>query len=91
MGFFILQRSFEAKGRWKMFKRLQDVTPQSDSERLLLLIRKLNIKQYQFAKELGYSSVYIESVNNGRSPFTGSLHKRINAYLENLDKENQKA
>lgn len=70
---------------------MQDVTPQSDSERLLLLIRKLNIKQYQFAKELGYSSVYIESVINGRSPFTGSLHKRINAYLENLDKENQKA
>ncbi|WP_028393952.1 helix-turn-helix domain-containing protein [Bacillus cihuensis] len=60
---------------------LDDVHVQTDVDRLFLLIRKLGMKQYEFAKELGYSPMYVESVINGRSPFTKSFRKRINTYL----------
>jgi plasmid maintenance system antidote protein VapI len=65
-----------------VLKRLQDVRVETDSDRVVLLIRQLNIKQYELAEELGYSKVYLESVINGRAPFTKAFRKRIDNYLE---------
>ncbi|WP_282155791.1 helix-turn-helix transcriptional regulator [Cytobacillus gottheilii] len=65
-----------------MVKKLEDVNVQNDTDRVVLLMRQLNVKQYEFAKELGYSKVYLESVINGRAPFTNSFRQRINEYLD---------
>lgn len=81
--------NFNKEGE-EMVRRLKDVTVQSDQDRVILLIRHLNIKQYQLAKELGYSKVYFESVINGRAPFTDSFRKRIDNFLAIREKETKK-
>ncbi|TYS60677.1 helix-turn-helix transcriptional regulator [Bacillus infantis] len=65
-----------------MIMKLQDVSIQSDTDRLILLLRHLGMKQYELAEELGYARAYVEAVINGRSPFTDSFKKRIEEYLE---------
>lgn len=70
-----------------MITKLQDVTIQSDLDRLVLLIRHLGMKQYEFAREIGYNPAYLESVINRRVPFTDSCQQRIDSYLEKCQKE----
>ncbi len=77
------------KGRNQLITRLKDVEIKSDLDRLVLLIKHLGIKQYEFARELGYSAVYVESVINGRSPLTAAFHKRVDSYLNRIETERQ--
>lgn len=72
-----------------MISQFRDVKIRSDHDRLILLIRQLGLKQYEFARELGYTPSYLESIINGRSPFTNALKKRIDIYLMNRQKEKE--
>lgn len=68
-----------------VIRRLEDIKIESDRDRLILLMKKLNLKQYELAKQLGYNRVYVESIVNGRSPITESFLHRLNEYLENRE------
>jgi transcriptional regulator with XRE-family HTH domain len=70
-----------------VIRKLQDVEIQSNLDRLVLLIRHLGIKQYEFARELGYTPVYVQAVINGRVPITLSFLERVDQFLEKRHKE----
>ncbi|MGD7044818.1 helix-turn-helix domain-containing protein [Jeotgalibacillus proteolyticus] len=63
--------------------RLKDVRIQTNTERLVILLRQLHISQQDLAKQLGYHPVYVESIINGRKPFNRSFEKRLNENLKN--------
>lgn len=58
------------------------IQPLNDTERLILLRKRLNLSQFQFAKELGISSSYLGQVERGTVAFTPNLKERIINYLE---------
>ncbi len=64
-----------------MIKSINEVEIQSEVDRLVLLMRQLGYRQYEFAKLLDYTPSYFESVINGRVPFTESFRERINDFL----------
>lgn len=54
----------------------------NDADRVVLLIRQLGMKQYEFARLIDYSPAYLESVLNQRQPFTKGLRDNVNAFLK---------
>jgi len=82
MSFFIF-----LKGEKSLITKLSDIQIENDADRVVLLLRKIGIKQYQFAQGIGYSPGYVESVINGRAPISKTFHNRINLYLERKIKE----
>jgi DNA-binding XRE family transcriptional regulator len=65
-----------------MFTDFNDIKPIDDTERLIILRRRLNLSQFQFAKELGISSSYLGQVERGSCSFSPYLKDRINEYLK---------
>lgn len=68
-------------------RTLSNVTLETDVERLIVLRKKLNLKQYEFAKELGISTNYLVAVENYRLPFTPKLKNKVNYYLNKVETE----
>lgn len=50
--------------------KLKDITLQDDVEQLVILRKRLNKDQHQFANELNITSKYLSAVENYRSPFS---------------------
>ncbi|MFC0273751.1 helix-turn-helix domain-containing protein [Metabacillus herbersteinensis] len=64
---------------------------ENDVERLIILRKRLNKSQYEFAKDLGVSASYLGQVENYKFPFSHQLRDRINEYLrmeQELDEKN---
>ena len=59
-----------------------DIQPINDAERLVLLRKRLNLSQFQFAKELGISSSYLGQVERGTLVCHPNLRDKINQYLK---------
>ncbi|WP_163537263.1 helix-turn-helix transcriptional regulator [Gracilibacillus sp. YIM 98692] len=54
---------------------------ENDHERIILLRKRLNKSQYQFAKDLGISVSYLGQIENYKTPVTQPLRKRVNDFL----------
>ncbi|MCM3619709.1 helix-turn-helix domain-containing protein [Sutcliffiella horikoshii] len=67
--------------------KLEQITIETDVERLILLRKKLEKKQYEFARELGISTNYLVAVENYRLPFSNKLKRKVDRYLNNLEME----
>lgn len=67
--------------------KLQQLSVANDVERLILLRKRLNMKQYEFAKVIGVSSNYIANVENYRMPLTTLLIKKVNQYLAKEERD----
>ena len=65
-------------------KQLEDIVPINDAERLLLLRKRLNFKQYEFARELEVSLSYYLRIENECVPFTEKFRRRLNRYINKL-------
>lgn len=65
-----------------MVIKFSDIQVADDSERLIILRKRLNMSQFQFAKDLGISSSYLGQVERGELAFSPSLKARINNYLK---------
>jgi transcriptional regulator with XRE-family HTH domain len=65
-----------------MIEDLNDIKPLNDAERLIILRKRLNLSQFQFAKELGFSSSYLGQVERGSCSFSPYLKERINDFLK---------
>lgn len=70
--------------------KLRNVNTENDVERLIVLRKRLGKTQYEFARELDISTSYLGAVENFHMPFTESLRKKIDAYLEMEKRENDK-
>lgn len=51
-------------------------------ERLIIVRKRLNKKQYEFAREIGISSSYLLAIENYKKPLTKNLVTKINNYLK---------
>lgn len=60
----------------------EDIMILDDSERLMILRKRLNLSQLQLAMELGISSSYLGQVERGELGFSPHLKARINDYLK---------
>lgn len=62
--------------------RLSDINMINDDvERLIILRKRLNKSQYEFARLLGISPSYIGQIENYKVPFTRKMRDRIDDYL----------
>lgn len=52
-----------------------------DSERIILLRRRMDMSQYQFAEEIGISSSYLGQIERKILPVSPQLKKKINLFL----------
>jgi len=55
---------------------------ENDVERLIILRKRLEKSQYEFAKALGISTSYLGQIENYKVPFTSQFKERINDYLK---------
>lgn len=62
--------------------KLNQIEVEDDLERLLILRKRLNLSQYQFAHAVGVSPSYISQVERGKSPITEQFRTRINDFLK---------
>lgn len=62
--------------------RLNEIEVEDDLERLIILRKRLNLSQYQFAQSVGVSPSYISQVERGKSPITEQFRTRINDFLK---------
>ncbi|MFT9495763.1 MULTISPECIES: helix-turn-helix domain-containing protein [Bacillota] len=69
------------------FKKIK---PLNDAERLIILRKRLNLSQFQFAQELGISSSYLGQAERGNCSFSPFLKERINEYLKREKEINEK-
>jgi transcriptional regulator with XRE-family HTH domain len=65
-----------------MIRDLNQIEILDDAERLIILRKRFNLSQFQFAKELGISQSYLGQVERGNCLFSTSLKERINDYLK---------
>lgn len=68
---------------------LQEInTLDNNLERLLILRKRLNYKQYEMARLLGISYSYYGQVESGKFPLTDLMITRINDFLIKEKKKN---
>ncbi|MEI2356277.1 helix-turn-helix domain-containing protein [Mesobacillus zeae] len=65
-----------------MVSNLNEIQLMGDSERLIILRKRLCMSQFQMAKDLSISPSYLGQVERGELPFSPALKARINNYLE---------
>jgi len=53
-----------------------------DAERIYILRKRLNMSQFQFAKELGISTSYLGQVERGDHFITKNIKDRIQEFLK---------
>lgn len=69
-------------GRRMEVQKLADIDQINDDvERLIILRKRLNKSQYEFARLLGISPSYIGQIENYKVPFTKKMRDRIDEYL----------
>jgi transcriptional regulator with XRE-family HTH domain len=68
-------------------KNFDEIKIIDDVERLIILRKRLDMKQYEFAKQIGVSASYIGQVENYQTPFTPNLKRRIDNFLIRREKE----
>ncbi|MFE7064208.1 helix-turn-helix transcriptional regulator [Sutcliffiella sp. NPDC057660] len=67
--------------------RLEEIEFASDVEKLMVLRKRLGLKQYEFAKMVGISTNYLVAVENYRQPFSRKLKKKVDDYLKRVEME----
>ncbi|MBU7595914.1 helix-turn-helix domain-containing protein [Metabacillus halosaccharovorans] len=73
-----------------MVGNLSDIeVVENDVERLILLRKRLNKSQYQFAMDIGISASYLTQIENYKFPFTNQLKNRINNFLKMKEELNE--
>lgn len=72
-----------------MVTQFKNIQVSSDAERIFILRKRLNLSQFQFAKELGISTSYLGQVERGEQLLTTKLKKRINDYIAREKKFNE--
>ncbi|MDE3841017.1 XRE family transcriptional regulator (plasmid) [Bacillus methanolicus] len=65
-----------------MVSKFNEIQLLNDAERLIILRKRLNLSQFQLAKELGISSSYLGQVERGELSFSPHLKARINDFLK---------
>ena len=66
--------------------KFDEIQAQTDVERIILIRKRFNLKQYQFSEILGYTPNHLANVENYKHPVSSKLKKRIEEFL--LQSEN---
>ncbi len=66
------------------FNEIQALT---DVERILLIRKRFNLKQYQLSAILGYTPNHLANVENYKHPVSKKLKRRIEEFLKEKEEE----
>lgn len=70
--------------------KFNEIQAQTDVERIILIRKRFNLKQYEFSKILGYTPNHLANVENYKHPVSSKLKLRIEGFLEEqATKENE--
>ncbi|MFD1736268.1 helix-turn-helix domain-containing protein [Bacillus salitolerans] len=70
-----------------MIDNFKDISVIDDVERMIILRKRLRIKQYELARAIGVTANYLGDVENYKLAFTPKLVKRLNEYLKRVELE----
>lgn len=62
-----------------------EIRVQDDVEKLILWRKRLGLKAYELAREIGVTPNYLRSIENYQRPLTAKLKGQINRYLEEVE------
>lgn len=71
--------------------RFDKIQAQTDVERIILIRKRFNLKQFEFSKILGYTPNHLANVENYKHPVSAKLKQRIEEFLVSKEatKENE--
>jgi len=58
-----------------------NLEPLSDTEKLLIIRKRLQMSQFQFAKEIGIEPAYYGKIERGQRNLSKNIRKKINDFL----------
>ncbi|MDZ4627251.1 MULTISPECIES: helix-turn-helix domain-containing protein [Bacillus cereus group] len=61
------------------------IQPENDIERIILLMKRFNLSQKEFACKIGISEGYLTSVLNKKNPLSKKLKRKIHEYVETVN------
>ncbi|MCM3005726.1 helix-turn-helix domain-containing protein [Priestia koreensis] len=64
--------------------RFRDITIDDDVERLMVLRKRYNLRQYELANALGVSENYLGAIENRVNPLTKKMIRKLDEYLEEM-------
>ncbi|WP_367018654.1 helix-turn-helix domain-containing protein [Priestia koreensis] len=64
--------------------RFRDITIDDDVERLMVLRKRYNLRQYELANALGVSENYLGAIENRVNPLTKKMIRKLDTYLEEM-------
>lgn len=59
----------------------EEIKVEDDVERIVILRKRLGKKQHEFANDINISPIYLNKIENYKTPLTDSIKKKINNYL----------
>ncbi|UNL87429.1 helix-turn-helix domain-containing protein [Priestia koreensis] len=61
--------------------RFRDLTIDDDVERLMVLRKRFDLRQYELANALGVSESYLGTIENRTKPLSKKMIRKLDAYL----------
>ena len=69
-----------------MMKSLDNIKAEDDVEKIYLLRKRLNMKQYEFAQAIGISASHLGKIESYKVLLSPKIKSKINNYISKLDK-----
>lgn len=66
-----------------------NIQAETDVERIILIRKRYNLKQYEFSKILGYTPNHLANVENYKHPVSPKLIRRIEEFLLEQEEKNK--
>ena len=70
----------------RLFDQIQAL---DDVEKIILIRKRLGLKQYEFSKLLGYTPNHLANVENYKSPISKKLKTKIEEFLLEYQREDE--
>jgi transcriptional regulator with XRE-family HTH domain len=67
--------------------KFDEIQAQTDVERIILIRKRYNLKQYEFSKILGYTPNHLANVENYKHPVSAKLKRKIEEFLIEQEKK----
>ncbi|MEX3623677.1 helix-turn-helix domain-containing protein [Viridibacillus arvi] len=69
--------------------KFNEIQAQTDVERIILIRKRFQMKQYQFSKLLGYTPNHLANVENYKHPVSAKLKRKIEEFLKEQEATTQ--
>jgi transcriptional regulator with XRE-family HTH domain len=67
--------------------KFDEIQAQTDVERIILIRKRYNLKQYQLSNILGYTPNHLANVENYKHPVSAKLKRKIEEFLTKMEEQ----